>query len=66
MTSYNGDLVKGLDSSNDQAIQELSHQVGELQLQAFDLEDEGKPTDHIDEKIEQITSQIDNLRKSGR
>ena len=66
MTQYNGDLVKGLDSNNDQVIQQLTHQVGELQLEAFDLEDEGKSTDHIDQKIEEITSQIDSLRKSGR
>lgn len=64
--TYDKDLVVGLNSNNDHAIQQLSHQVGELQLIQFDLEDEGEDTTEIENQIEEITQQIDSLRKQGR
>ena len=64
--SYDKDLKVGLNSNNDHLIQQLSHEVGELQLVIFDKEDEGEDTSSEGARVKELTEQIDELRKQGR
>lgn len=66
MVAYNGDLVIGLDSAADRRIQDLTHQVGELQLEQMDYDDNSPEFNKLQSQIDSALSEIQALREQGR